>query len=295
MHGVSSARSPSFAPLADSEDEDEDESGLRIVLTPVQLAAILSRDTLSAEQMQSNRLWGSLKLVGGVLEMLGAGVLCVVPEPTGVTKAGCVVFGLHGSDTVAAGIKQVWTGHDTQTLTEKGATQFALVLGADPEIASTIGLAVDLGASAEVGEMSDAARIVEIQSGRIRLIEHEAEEGSRLGGHTITKHVGKTEAYLRERLAREARPDIFSSFTDLHTAEDAATQVMQANTLKIKEWATFKPGKFLELEKDIGTYAGYGVVRGTGKLIHLNKVVVVLKYEAYNGKPYYILTSYLEK
>jgi hypothetical protein len=59
--------------------------------------------------MMSNRLWGGLQVVGGALEMVGAAALCVVPDPTMASKAGCVMFGVHGSDTAAARLRQVWT------------------------------------------------------------------------------------------------------------------------------------------------------------------------------------------
>ena len=102
------------------------DDGVRIVLSSVQLAAILERESLSQTEMLSNRFWGGLRAVGGVLELIGAGALCVVPEPTMASKVGCFIFGLHGSDTVTAGAKQIWTGHDTQTLTHKGTTELAL-------------------------------------------------------------------------------------------------------------------------------------------------------------------------
>ncbi len=77
-----------------------DTNGLRIALSPVQLAATLSEKSISEGETLSNRLWGGLGLAGGVVEMFGAGVMCVVPEPTMLTKAGCVVVGTHSLDTV---------------------------------------------------------------------------------------------------------------------------------------------------------------------------------------------------
>ncbi|EDZ99006.1 conserved hypothetical protein [Burkholderia sp. H160] len=88
---------------------EQDSDGVRVVLSAPQLAAALTRKSITHGEMLSNRLWGGLQLVGGVLEMVGAGALCVVPDPTMVSKAGCVVFGVHGSDTGAAGLRQLWT------------------------------------------------------------------------------------------------------------------------------------------------------------------------------------------
>jgi hypothetical protein len=58
-----------------------DVDGVRVVLSPAQLAAVLSGQSISPTEMLSNRLWGGLQVVGGVLEMAGVSVLCVMPEP----------------------------------------------------------------------------------------------------------------------------------------------------------------------------------------------------------------------
>ena len=74
----------------------QDLEGIPVVLSAVQLAAVLLQETVDEAATATNRLWGGLRVVGGVLELLGAGVLCVAPEPTMASKAGCVVFGAHG-------------------------------------------------------------------------------------------------------------------------------------------------------------------------------------------------------
>ncbi|MBB5406546.1 hypothetical protein HDG34_000461 [Paraburkholderia sp. HC6.4b] len=86
---------------------EQDSDSVRVVLSAPQLSAVLARHSISPTEMLSNRLWGGLQVVGGVLEMAGAAALCVLPEPTMASKAGCVVFGAHGSDTAAAGLRQV--------------------------------------------------------------------------------------------------------------------------------------------------------------------------------------------
>ena len=66
----------------------KDEEGISIAISPVQMAAILHRKTVSEGETWSNRLWGGLSLVGGVVESFGAGALFVVPDPTMLSKAG---------------------------------------------------------------------------------------------------------------------------------------------------------------------------------------------------------------
>ncbi|WP_309491392.1 hypothetical protein [Trinickia mobilis] len=99
-----------------------------------------------------------------------------------LSKAGCIVFGVHGSDTAAAGIRQVWTGRDTATLVQQGTTKLAEVMKAPPETANNIGLSVDIGVSFGVAGMAKAIRVASVTMGRISLSRHEARAANpRLG------------------------------------------------------------------------------------------------------------------
>src|SRR5579871_6028542 len=153
--------------------------GVRVVLSAPQLAAVLARQSISPTEMLSNRLWGGLQVVGGVLEMVGAGALCVLPEPTMASKAGCIVFGAHGSDTAAAGLRQVWTGQDTATLTQQGTTKLAEAMKASPDMANNIGLSLDIVVPFGFAGSIRAARAARVTMGRINLYMHEAKDGSR--------------------------------------------------------------------------------------------------------------------
>lgn len=273
---------------------NQDPEGIPVVLSAVQLAAVLMGESVDEAATATNRLWGGLRVAGGVLELLGAGVLCLTPEPTMVSKVGCVVFGAHGADTTVAGARQVWTGRDTESLTHEGTAALARALGATPGTAETIGLAVDIGVPLGTSVFLGGARLAAVRLGRIHLIEHEALAGSKLGGHTIAKHVGRTEQQLRARLVAEPAREIVSTFTNLRVAEDCISKVMRLHAERIKTWAqTGKKGQRLELEVDMGKVTGFGVVRLTGQVVQLRKVLIVLKPETYNGMPYYIVTAYL--
>jgi hypothetical protein len=54
---------------------DEEADGLKIVLTPVQMAAIMVGDNIPEQATLTHRLWGTAKTVGGVLELMGAAAL----------------------------------------------------------------------------------------------------------------------------------------------------------------------------------------------------------------------------
>ncbi|WMD22951.1 hypothetical protein RAS12_11410 [Achromobacter seleniivolatilans] len=137
----------------------DDESSISIVLTPVQLAAILQGESVSSETTLSNRLWGGLKLAGGVAEMIGGAALCAVPEPTGATKIGCVVLGGHGIDTASTGLQEVWTGQEIRSLTERGLTELATRLGAEPGSGKTLGMSVELAVPVGFAGAIKAARV----------------------------------------------------------------------------------------------------------------------------------------
>jgi hypothetical protein len=182
------------------------DEGITVILSPVQMAAIISGQSITEQETVSNRLWGGLKLVGGALEMVGAGALWLAPEPTMLTKAGGTVLGAHGADTISTGFWQLWTGQQQRTLTDQAAEALALRLGASPETAGQVGTGVDIAVPLVVSLGIGAARIAAIRVGRISLLEHEAAAGSRLGGHTLLKHVEQSETALRARLTIDKIP-----------------------------------------------------------------------------------------
>lgn len=192
----------------------EDHDGeVRIVLSAAQLAAVLKRQTISPGEMLSNRLWGGLQVVGGVLEMTGAAALCVAPEPTGLTKLGCVAFGVHGADAAAAGLKQVWTARETSALLQQGVSKLVDTAKAPPEMADHVGLSLDLAVPFGLAGAVKAIRASSITAGRINLLRHEASATNhRFGGHTIAKHVGKNDAYLRLGLKMSRRRTLYPRF-----------------------------------------------------------------------------------
>jgi hypothetical protein len=269
------------------------EAGLTIALSPVQLAAILSGQAISASETTSNRLWGGLKLLGGSLEMVGAAALLLAPEPTLASKAGGVALAAHGSDTLSAGLWQVWTGQEQRSLTERGATELALRLGADPATAGNVGTAVDIAVPLAVAAGVGAARLISIRFGRISLAEHEASVGSRVGGHTIAKHVGKTDAELRARLVAEPRRQLVASFDSLPVAERVLYRGLRANRSAIETWARgARPRETREFFFNAEDAVGTVLVRATNQLQRSSKVRIVLKLQDYNGKLYYILTAF---
>jgi len=284
-----SAQAPSSSESVHAGDDGVSmEEGLTITLTPPQLAAVLSDGTLD-EASFSNRAWGVAGALFGALEVLGGGAMLLAPDPTLLTKVGGGVLGAHGIDTVQAGARQAWTGHQTKTLTNDSSAALAEFLGADEATAKRIGDGVDLAVPLVVATGLAAARIATVRVGKISLAAHEAQ-----GGHTIAKHVARTEAQLRARLAAEPRIPAASTFKSLAQAEEAVSSCLKANKIQIANWAstTAPNARELRLVWSASNPIGHGVVRVTGKLTPMSKVRVILRKKAINGKLYYILTAF---
>ena len=270
-----------MADLADTE-------GLSVVLSPVQLAAVLQGATVTTPEHRANRLWGVVTLVGGGIELIGSAALLLTPEPTMLTKVGGVALGIHGSDTAATGMRQIWTGEREVTMTQAAATAAARNLGASEETAGRIGVAVDILVPLVVAAGIGAARALAVRSGRISLAAEEA-----AGGHTIARHIGKTEAELRARLVAQPGIPAASTFRTLAAAEQAVSEGLRANASAIQTWAQ---GAAVNGTRAF-TYAagrpiGAGVVRSSGMMQPMSSLRIVLRKTAVAQKVYFVLTAF---
>lgn len=172
----------------------------------------------------------------GGLEELGAGALLLAPEPTMVTKVGGAALGLHGADTLQSAARQLWTGRETNTLTSDGSAALARALGVDEATAHDIGEGIDAAVPIALTLGIGAARLAAVRGGRIVLAEHEASTLRGIGGHTIARHVGKTDAELIGRLATSRIPAA-STFVSLQEAEQIISSVVRVNRTQIVTWA----------------------------------------------------------
>ncbi len=279
--------------LTDTPVDSESENGLCIVLSPVQLAAILSDNTITEEETWSNRILGGAGLAAGVVELIGAGALCLAPDPSTLTKAACVIIGAHSLDVMNASASQVITGRETTTETYREAVNLAKEFGADDYTASEIGLTVDIAVPLSFASMVGAVRVASVRVGRIKLIEHESPTGLKPGGHTLAKHVGLSEQELRERLENNKTISRASTFYNQEVAEQVISEALKANRIHLENWAKYVPPTVsAPIEYISSTSIGFGVTKGSKYVEKLYKVRVVLKYSEYNGKPFYILTAF---
>lgn len=271
-----------------------DDGGVRMALSPVQLAAVLTDKSVSEGETLSNRLWGGLGLAGGVAEMFGAGVMCVAPDPTMLTKAGCVIVGTHSLDAIQASVRQMWTGRQINTDTYNTAVSLAEGLGADRQTAAHVGMTVDLAIPMGFALAVSAVRIAAVRNGRIKLAIHESATGKHPGGHTLERHVGKTPEELLARLGRRPGLPAASSFRNLDEAERLTTKVLREHKNAIEMFVRHQPKGTPWRKKFSTTFAqptGIVIKRGSSEVRKCYRVELWLELTEYNGKPYFIVTS----
>ncbi|KMW73595.1 hypothetical protein TI10_10235 [Photorhabdus luminescens subsp. luminescens] len=264
-----------------------------MVLSPVQLAAILSDNTITEEETWSNRILGGASLAAGVVELIGAGALCLAPDPSTLTKAACVIIGAHSLDVMNASASQIITGRETSTETYQEAVNLAKEFGADDYTASEIGLTVDIAVPLSFASIAGAVRVASVRVGRIKLIEHESPTGLKPGGHTLLKHVGLSEQELRARFLISKTMKESSCFYDIKIAEKVISNTIKNNQAKITNWTKYAfGGSRLTIDDVSKVPVGIGITKGVEGVDQLYKVRVVLYYSEFNGKPYYILTAF---
>lgn len=113
-----------------------------------------------------------------------------------------------------------------------------------------------------------------------------------LGGHTLRKHVGRSDEQLRERLEQEAHISAASTWTDREIAEQTVGAAIRDQTGRIAQWqqrGERRPN--LALHYDAGRKIGRSLERGASQTVPCTAAVIVLKA---NGEGFYVLTTYPE-
>lgn len=114
------------------------------------------------------------------------------------------------------------------------------------------------------------------------------------GGHTIARHVGRTDAQLRERLARESI-SAASTYTDLETAERVVGLTLQRHAGRLERWEERqgpRPNLALPYYAPNQPPIGRVLRRDARAPVEAHAAVVVVRWRA-DGS--YVLTSYPEE
>jgi len=122
---------------------------------------------------------------------------------------------------------------------------------------------------------------------------HDLSLDERHGGHTLQRHVARTDDDLRERLHREGGISAASTYTDRATAERVIAAALEQNAEKVQRWmdrGSRRPNLVLDYT-DPKDPIGRTMNRGAMGSVPCDHAIVVLKADE-DG--YYVLTSYPE-
>ena len=116
----------------------------------------------------------------------------------------------------------------------------------------------------------------------------------RRGGHTLARHIGRSDAELRDRLRRERSISAASTWTDLPTAETTVARTLDESSARLARWSA-STGRRANLALDWeGTETvGRSLTRGARSAQPVSCAVVVLRWDDV-GESWFVLTTYPE-
>jgi Bacterial CdiA-CT RNAse A domain len=112
------------------------------------------------------------------------------------------------------------------------------------------------------------------------------------GGHTISRHIGKTDADLAARLMAEPRISGASSFTDRAVAERAVSDALAANSADIASWLSGAQRRMPAFEVNVGYDVGRSLPRGATSASNVQGVRIVLERDTSMATGYKIITAF---
>ena len=111
------------------------------------------------------------------------------------------------------------------------------------------------------------------------------------GGHTLERHVGKTEVQLAQRLEKEKRISAASSFTYRSVAEAAIAEAMSKNQSAIDSWMKSGSNRYT-IDYNANKTIGITLRRGASKATQTSRLRIVLQRSTKLPPGYFILTAY---
>jgi hypothetical protein len=116
-----------------------------------------------------------------------------------------------------------------------------------------------------------------------------------MGGHTLQRHVGKSDADLLARLEREPSISSASTYTDRATAESVVGAALRRDNRAFTAWRARsgrRPNFVLRYRAD--RVIGRTMARGRAESVPCDRAVIVLRWDDRHDR-YYVLTSYPEE
>ena len=121
---------------------------------------------------------------------------------------------------------------------------------------------------------------------------HNLSADESLGGHTLKRHVGRTDQQLQQRLNHDAHISAASTYSDQATAETVIAGALSRNQEKIARWMERSRHPNLVLDYDDREPIGRTLHRGERQSQPCSHAIIVLRWDPPNG--YHVLTSYPE-
>ena len=115
-----------------------------------------------------------------------------------------------------------------------------------------------------------------------------------IGGHTLQRHVGRSDDDLRARLEREPQISSASTYIDRATAERVVGGALEKGSRAFTAWrerSGRRPNFALRYRAD--GVIGRSIARGHTEPVPCDRAVVVLRWDERRDR-YYVLTSYPE-
>jgi Bacterial CdiA-CT RNAse A domain len=123
---------------------------------------------------------------------------------------------------------------------------------------------------------------------------HDLSVDEAAGGHTLQRHIAKSDANLLERLKREPQISSASTYTDRATAERVVGAALHTGSRAFASWRDRigrRPNFVLHYRADRAI--GRSIARGHSRSEPCDRAVIVLRWEE-RRQQYYVLTSYPE-
>lgn len=125
---------------------------------------------------------------------------------------------------------------------------------------------------------------------------YDLEADEKLGGHTIERHVGKTDRDLADRLRRESQISAASTYTDLATARRVVGAAVAQSRSRIQTWVARtgpRPNLVVNYTEPGGGSIGRSLRRGARVATTASRALVVIRWLE-RQRRWYVLTSYPE-
>ena len=111
------------------------------------------------------------------------------------------------------------------------------------------------------------------------------------GGHTIDRHVGKSDTWLKNRLGKEPRLAAASTFTSEAAANRAQGAFVNNNSAQIKKWLADPDGGYTFSRVDTGKPIGRVLIRAEAASKTTTKANFALERDS-SKAGWHFLTAY---